>query len=156
MARLGTAVAAASFATMLLAGVAGAQEAGCTVTVEPSSVAVGSNFTVSGNFGGAEIFLVKGANANPAEGAEPDATTPPGDSFSVVFTAEAADVGEWTVLALIPASECGDSAALTVTPAPSNTAVAAPVAPVMGIAVSILAIAGLLAGALITDRRRIA
>ena len=80
---------------------------------------------LAGNFGGASIFLVKGANASPAENAQPNATTPLGSSFSVTFTAEASDIGDWTVVGLLPGSECGDSAPLTVTAAP-NTAISQP------------------------------
>jgi hypothetical protein len=131
--RLGTAVVIGLATTVLAAGAVfahpeseGAHPGGCVVTVEPGSVAVGGQFTVAGNFGGASIFLVKGAGASPAEGATPNATTPPGSSFSVTFTAEAADVGDWTVWGLLPESECGDSDALTVTAAVPNTAVPPP------------------------------
>jgi hypothetical protein len=112
--RLGAAGVLAALATVLLVGPVLGQE-GCSITVAPSSVAVGQQFTVSGNFGGAQVFLVRGMNASPAEGAAPDATTPAGGSFTVTFTAEAGDEGTWTVWGLIPASECGASAALTIT-----------------------------------------
>ena len=98
---------------------------GCTVTVQPHSVPVGGEFTVSGNFGSASIFIVKGVNASPAENAQPNATTPAGSSFSVTFTAEASDIGQLTVWGLLPASECGDSDQLTVTASP-NTATSQP------------------------------
>src|SRR5688572_12644453 len=106
----------------------GSHASGCIVTVEPGSVAVGGQFTVTGQgFSGASIFLVRGVGASPAEGATPDATTPEGTSpFSVTFTAEAADVGDWTVWGLLPETECGDSDSLTVTAAIPNTAVPAP------------------------------
>lgn len=106
----------------------GSHASGCIVTVEPGSVAVGAQFTVTGQgFSGASIFLVSGVDAGPAEGATPDATTPEGTTpFSVTFTAEAADVGDWTVWGLLPESECGDSDSLTVTAAVPNTAVPAP------------------------------
>ena len=106
----------------------GSHTSGCIVTVEPGSVAVGGQFTVSGQgFSGASIFLVRGVGASPAEGATPDATTPEGTTpFSVTFTAEAADVGDWTVWGLLPESECGDSDSLTVTAAIPNTSVPAP------------------------------
>jgi hypothetical protein len=127
--RLGAAVVIGLATAVLAAGAVlahpeseGAHPGGCVVAVEPGSVGVGGQFTVAGNFGGASIFLVKGANASPAENAQPDATTPAGSSFSVTFTAEAADVGDWTVWGLLPESECGDSDALTVTTLP-NTAV---------------------------------
>lgn len=130
--RLGTAVVIGLATTVLAAGAVfahpeseGAHPSGCVVTVEPGSVAVGGQFTVAGNFGGASIFLVEGSGG-PAEDATPDATTPAGSSFSVTFTAEAADVGNWTVWGLLPESECGDSDGLTVTAAVPNTAVPQP------------------------------
>ena len=106
----------------------GSHASGCIVTVEPGSVAVGGQFTVTGQgFSGASIFLVRGVGASPAEGAAPDVTTPEGTTpFSVTFTAEAADVGDWTVWGLLPETECGDSDSLTVTAAIPNTAVPAP------------------------------
>ncbi len=106
----------------------GSHASGCIVTVEPGSVAVGGQFTVTGQgFSGASIFLVRGVGASPAEGATPDATTPEGTTpFSVTFTAEAADVGDWTVWGLLPETECGDSDSLTVTAAIPNTAVPGP------------------------------
>ena len=101
----------------------GSHTSGCIVTVEPGSVAVGGQFTVTGQgFSGASIFIVKGAGAGPAEGATPNATTPAGQmGFSVTFTAEAADVGTLTVWGLLPESECGDSDQVIVTAVP-NTA----------------------------------
>ena len=106
----------------------GSHASGCIVTVEPGSVAVGGQFTVTGQgFSGASIYLVRGVGASPAEGAAADATTPGGTTpFSVTFTAEAADVGDWTVWGLLPESECGDSDSLTVTAAVPNTAVPVP------------------------------
>jgi hypothetical protein len=101
----------------------GDHPAGCIATVEPGTVPVGGQFTVSGNFTGASIFLVRGAGAAPAEDAQPDATTPQsGSGFSVTFTAEPGDEGEWTVVAAIEASECGDTDGLVVTAAAPNTA----------------------------------
>jgi hypothetical protein len=136
--RLSAAVAIGVAATILAAGVAlahpeseGAHPSGCVVTVEPGSVAVGGQFTVAGNFGGASIYLVKGADAAPAENAVADATTPAGNSFSVTFTAEAGDVGDWTVVASILETECGDSDALTVTAALPNAAMDQPSALVL-------------------------
>ena len=122
--RLGTAIAI-GLATTIIAGESAFAQGNCVVTVEPRTVPVGGQFTVAGNFGGASIFLVKGANASPAENAQPNATTPLGSSFSVTFTAEASDIGDWTVVGLLPGSECGDSAPLTVTAAP-NTAISQP------------------------------
>jgi len=120
----------------------GDHPSGCVVTVEPGSVAVGGQFTVSGNFGGASIFLVEGTDASPAEDATPAATTPEGSSFSVTFVAEASDVGDWTVIGSIPETECGDSDALTVTAAVPNTAVPVPsVATTIGWLVLVLGLA---------------
>ena len=109
----------------------GAHPGGCVVTVEPGSVAVGGQFTVAGNFGGASIYLVEGAGASPTEDAVADAMTPAGNSFSVTFTAEADDVGDWTVVGAIAGSGCGDSDALTVTAALPNTAMDQPSAVVL-------------------------
>lgn len=125
----------------------GAHPGTCFVTVTPSSVAAGGQFTVAGNFGGASILLVEGADRPPAEDATPDATTPAGSSFSVNFTADAADVGTWTVWGMIFGSECGDSDDLTITALP-NTAVPSP-GPMAGLG----ALAFALAGAAIAVRR---
>jgi len=122
--QLATAVAL-GLATSVLAATSAFAAGGCTVTVQPHSVPVGGQFTVSGNFGGASIFIVKGVNTSPSENAQPNATTPLGSSFSVTFTAEASDIGQLTVWGLLPASECGDSDQLTVTASP-NTATAQP------------------------------
>lgn len=133
VARLGAALIASVAATMLVSGIAlahpeseGDHPSGCVVTVEPGTVAAGEEFTVSGNFGGASVFVLEGADAAPAEDAEPDVTTPEGSSFSVTFTAEAGDVGELTVVAFIPESECGDSEGLTVTGSVPDTAMQLP------------------------------
>lgn len=131
--RLATAAVIGLATTVLAAGAVfahpeseGTHAGTCIVTVEPGSVAVGGQFTVAGNFGMASIFLLEGAlegpASQPAEDAQPDATTPQGAPFSVTFTAEAADVGDWTVVGLIPGSECGDADHLTVTAAVPNTA----------------------------------
>jgi hypothetical protein len=152
---LGTAIALAFATIILAAGVVHAQN-GCDITVTPGSVPVGGQFTVAGNFGNAQIFLVRGANASgPAENAQPNATTPAGSSFSVTFTAEASDVGAWTVWGLLPASECGDSAQLTVTAAP-NTAVHQPPTPLptIGFLLLVLALA-LVAYRLVSAARRV-
>ena len=89
----------------------------CSITVDPATVADGGEFTVSGDFGaGAEIHLVSGENVAPPEDSEPIATIPVDESsFSVTITMLPGSVGTWTVWGLIPASECGDSAILTVT-----------------------------------------
>jgi hypothetical protein len=94
---------------------------GCIVTAEPGSISVGGQFTVEGNFGGASIFVLAGADATVPEGATPDATTPLGDSFSVTFTATGSP-GDITVFAAIEGSECGDTDHITVTAALPNTA----------------------------------
>ncbi len=133
VARLSTALIAAAAATILVSGVALAHPesesehpGGCVVSVEPGSVMVGQQFIVAGNFGGAQIFVVEGADASPAEDATPAATTEEGGSFSVTFTAEAGDIGEHTVWAFIPGSECGDSDGLTVTALIPDTATELP------------------------------
>lgn len=132
--RRGLAVSAALAMTVMTAGAVlahppaeGPHASGCIVIVEPGSVAVGGQFTVTGQgFGGASIFIVKGAGASPAAGATPNATTPAGaQGFSVTFTAEVADVGTLTVWGLLPESECGDSDQVTVTAVP-NTAIPQP------------------------------
>ena len=93
-ARSGASLVAATAILALTAGVAlahpeseGDHPSGCVVTAEPGSVAAGGTFTVAGNFGGASIFVLPGADASPAEDATPDWTIPESqDSFSVVFT----------------------------------------------------------------------
>jgi hypothetical protein len=108
-------------ATTIIAGAALAQDEGsCVVTVEPSTITVGQEFTVEGNFGGASIFIVPGTEGTVAEDAEPDATTPPGDSFSVTFTAVGA--GTYTVWGMIVDSGCGNSATLVVNTSLPDTA----------------------------------
>ena len=108
----GVAAVAAALASITISSAAFA--GGCEISVTPASVAVGQQFTVAGNFGGADIYIVPGQDGVIAEGATPDATTPAGDSFSVAFTAEASDLGDITVWAVLEGSECGDSAPLTV------------------------------------------
>lgn len=159
-ARLSAALFAGVAATILVTGVAlahpeseGDHPGGCVVTVEPGTVAAGDEFTVSGNFGGASIFIVRGADAAPAEGAVPDATTPAGSSFSVTFTAEAADIGELTVWGLIPDSGCGDGDALTVTQRIPDTATEQPSTPILAASVLILAALALGADRLLAGRR---
>ena len=133
-ARLLTALFAAAAATTLLAGTAMAHPgteaehggSSCIVTVEPGTIATGQEFTVEGTFGGASIFIVPGEDANIAEDAEPDATTPQGDSFSVTFTA--LGPGTYTVWGLIEGSECGDSDTLVVNALP-DPAMEAPAVP---------------------------
>lgn len=160
--RVIAALAAALLAAALGAGVAlahpaseGEHPSGCIVTVDPGSVPVGGQFTVAGNFTGASIFLVRGAGASPAEGAQPNATTPQsGSGFSVTFTAEAGDVGDWTVWGILPESECGDSDRLTVTAAGvPNVAMPEPEPSVIGAIGSALLISGVAVAAMVILRR---
>jgi hypothetical protein len=89
---------------------------GCTITLTPSTIADGGQFTVSGNFGNAEIHVVAGSGTNVPEDSEPIATVPvTQSSFNVTITMLPGSVGTWTVWAFIDGSECGDSAVLTVT-----------------------------------------
>jgi hypothetical protein len=140
VARSLVAVMAAVAATTLIAGAALAQTQGepdgnCVVTVEPSTVAVGQQFTVKGNFGGASIFIVPGTDGTIAEGTEPDATTPLGEDFSVMFTALGA--GTYTVWGMIVDSGCGNSATLVVTAVPDtaldHSTGSAPILPLIGL-----------------------
>ena len=126
--RFSGALVAATALAMLTIGVAsghpeseGDHPSGCVVTAEPGTVPVGGQFTVSGNFGGASIFVLPGADASPGEDAEPDVVTPAGQDFSVTFTATGSP-GDITVVALLPESECGDSDGITVTGTLPNTA----------------------------------
>jgi hypothetical protein len=127
------AVLAAGAATLVFAGVAFAHPAaegdhpgGCIVTAEPGTVASGAKFTVAGNFGGASVYVVPGADGNVPENADPDATTPPGSSFSVELTA--GDPGTYRVWGFIEGSECGDSDSLVVTAPLPDTAAEPPTA----------------------------
>ena len=131
IARSGAALIAATAMLALTAGAAlahpeaeGDHPGGCIVTAEPGSVPVGGDFTVEGNFGGASIFVLAGGDASPAEDATPDATTGPGDSFSVTFTATGSP-GDITVVGFIEGSECGDTDHITVTGTLPNTATGA-------------------------------
>ena len=81
--RFTAALVAATALAMLTTGVAlahpeseGDHPSGCVVTAEPGTVPVGGQFTVSGNFGGASIFVLPGADASPAEDAVPDCYHP--------------------------------------------------------------------------------
>jgi hypothetical protein len=136
-ARLSAALIAGVAATILVTGVALAhpesegEHAGCIVTAEPGSIPAGGEFTVSGNFGGASIFVLPGADAVVGEDATPDATVPVGeDSFAVTFTAQGSP-GELTIWAFIEGSECGDSDRVTVTALP-DTAMEAPRSTALG------------------------
>jgi hypothetical protein len=145
-ARLSAALIAAAAATILVSGVALAhpesegEHAGCIVTAEPGTVPAGGEFTVAGNFGGASIFVLPGADAVVGEDATPDATVPVGEeSFAVTFTAQGSP-GELTIWAFIEGSECGDSDHITVTALP-DTAMEAPSSTAMGGAIVLLAAA---------------
>ncbi len=147
------ALIAASAIIILTAGTALAhpetegQHAGCVVTAEPGSVAAGGQFTVAGNFGGASIWVLPGANATVPAGMAPSATVPQSaTSFSVTFTA--LGPGELTVFAAIVDSGCGDTDHVTVTATLPNTATVSPPAgtPIAGVAI-------LLSAALIGLRR---
>jgi hypothetical protein len=108
---------------LLFAGTARAG-GGCQITIEPSTIAAGGQFVVSGNFGaGAEVHLVPGEDVAPPEDSEPVYTVPEDrSSFSATITMGADTQGTWTVWGLIPATECGDSAILTVTGTVPDTA----------------------------------
>ena len=93
----------------------------CSISVEPETVAVGQQYVVSGNFGGAEVHLVRGENVATPEDSEPVATTAQGDSFEVTITAGPGSEGIWTVWGFIEGSECGDSALVTVTAVPDTS-----------------------------------
>jgi hypothetical protein len=126
--RVASALAITAAMSVLLAGVVrahpeseGTHGSSCIVTAEPGTVPDGGQFTVSGNFDRASIFIVPGRNTQPAENAIPDATTPAGaSSFSVTFTAQGQ--GDITVVAGIPETECGDSDVVTITGTVPNTA----------------------------------
>ena len=123
-------------ASLALAGIIGllmafafagtARAGGCQITIEPSTIAAGGQFVVSGNFGAnAEVHLVPGEDAAPPEDSEPVYTVPEGrSSFSATITMASDTQGIWTVWGFIPASECGDSAILTVTGTLPDAAVA--------------------------------
>ena len=96
----------------------------CNITIEPSTIAAGGSFVVSGDFGAnAEVHLVMGEDVAPPEDSEPVYTVPVGrSSFSATITMAADTQGTWTVWGFIPATECGDSAILTVTGTVPDTA----------------------------------
>ena len=97
---------------------------GCQIAIEPSTIAAGGSFVVSGDFGaGAEVHLVPGEDVAPPEDSEPVYTVPADrSSFSATITMASDTEGTWTVWGFIPATECGDSAILTVTGTVPNTA----------------------------------
>jgi hypothetical protein len=99
----------------------------CNITIDPSTIAAGDSFVVSGDFGAnAEVHLVQGEDTAPPEDSEPVYTVPAGrSSFSATITMGADTQGTWTVWGFIPATECGDSAILMVTGTIPDTAVPA-------------------------------
>ena len=142
--RLGAALIGAIATLALSAGLALAhpesegEHGGCIVTAEPGTISQGGQFTVAGNFGGASIWVLAGADATVPEGMAPSATTPVGDSsFSVTFTATG-NPGELTVFAAIEGSECGDTDHVTVTagtlPNTATTAQTDALAAILGLA----------------------
>jgi hypothetical protein len=109
---------------LMTAWIAGTARAGgnCSITVVPETVAVGAQYVVSGNFGGAEIHLVRGENVSTPEDSQPVATVPQSQaSFEVTITAGPGSEGVWTVWGFIEGSECGDSALVTVTGVPDTS-----------------------------------
>jgi hypothetical protein len=111
---------------LLFAGTARAG-AECQITIEPSTIEAGGQFVVSGNFGAnAEVHVVAGEDAAFPEDSEAVYTVPLGrSSFSATITMGADTQGAWTVWGFILATECGDSAILTVTGTVPDTALTA-------------------------------
>ena len=109
---------------LLTAWVAGTARAGgnCSISVDPGTVLVGGQFVVSGNFGaGAEVHLVRGTSGSLPEDSEPVYTSPQNrSSLQATVTMGQGTEGVWTVWGLIPATECGDSAQVTVTGVPDT------------------------------------
>jgi hypothetical protein len=131
--------------TLLLAGTVRAG-GGCQITIEPSTIAAGGSFVVSGNFGAnAEVHVVPGEDTAPPEDSEPVYTVPVGrSSFTATITMDTDTQGTWTVWGFIPATECGDSAILTVTGTVPDTAMAEPDArSILGLLLLALAALGL-------------
>jgi hypothetical protein len=95
--------------------------------MEPSTIAAGGQFVVSGNFGAnAEVHVVPGEDAAFPEDSEPVYTVPDDrSSFSATITMGADTQGTWTVWGFIFGTECGDSAILTVTGTVPDTALPA-------------------------------
>lgn len=120
---------------------------GCQITIEPSTIAAGDSFVVSGNFGAnAEVHLVPGEDVAPPEDSEAVYTVPlDRSSFSATITMGADTEGTWTVWGFIPATECGDSAILTVTGTVPDTATDQPAARLsvveLGVLLLVLALA---------------
>ena len=147
--RLAVVLAVAIGMTMALL-VAGTARAGaeCEITIEPSTIEAGGQFVVSGNFGAnAEVHIVAGEDTAFPEDSEPVYTVPDDrSSFMATITMGADTQGTWTVWGFIPATECGDSAILTVTGAVPDTAMTADGRgglPVLGTLLLVLAVLGL-------------
>jgi hypothetical protein len=143
-------VVAGIIGLLLALGLAGTARAGggCEITIEPSTITAGGSFVVSGNFGAnAEVHVVPGEDTAFPEDSEPVYTVPANrSSFSATITMEADTQGTWTVWGFIPATECGDSAILTVTGTVPDTAMATdgPDAwSILGVLVLALALVGL-------------
>jgi hypothetical protein len=119
---------------------------GCEITIEPSTIAAGGSFVVSGNFGAnAEVHVVPGEDTNLPEDSDPVYTVPANrSSFSATITMDTDTQGTWTVWGFIPATECGDSAILTVTGTVPDTAMAEPDArSILGVLLLALAALGM-------------
>lgn len=159
-ARLSAALFAGVAATILVTGVAlahpkseGDHAGTCIVTAEPGTVPAGGTFTVSGNFGGASIYVLPGADAVVGEDDTPDATVSADeDSFSVTFTAQGSP-GQLTIWAFIEGSECGDSDHITVTALPDTALEAPSSTAVLGGVILLLAAAAFAADRSIVARR---
>ena len=109
---------------LLTAWLAGTARAGGTAPSRstPDTVPVGGQFVVSGNFGAnAEVHLVQGENVNPPEDSEPVYTSRKTEATSKRPSRwDRAARESWTVWGIIPATECGDSALVTVTAVPDT------------------------------------
>jgi hypothetical protein len=142
-------VMAAVIGLLMALVVTGTTRAGaeCEITIEPSTIEAGGQFVVSGDFGAnAEVHVVAGEGTAPPEDSEPVYTVPADrSSFSATITMAADTEGTWTVWGFIPATECGDSAILTVTGSVPDTAVAA-VGPSPWSALGLLLLASALIG----------
>ena len=109
---------------LMTAWLTGTARAGgnCSISVDPDTVPVGGQFVVSGNFGaGAEVHVVRGTSGSLPEDSEPVYTSPQDrSSFEATITMGPGTEGVWTVWGLIFATECGDSAQVTVTAVPDT------------------------------------
>jgi len=109
---------------LMTAWLTGTARAGgnCNISVDPDTVPVGGQFVVSGNFGAAaEVHAVRGTSGSLPEDSEPVYTSPQDrSSFVATITMGPGTEGVWTVWGLIFATECGDSAQVTVTAVPDT------------------------------------